>query len=52
MGLRKCITCGRVICELRASFYKPPLSDMCNYHRTEEIKKMAEEDASCIGEKH
>jgi len=42
--IRKCIKCGRVICEGKAAFYKSPLKDMCNYHRDEELKKLSSQE--------
>jgi len=47
MALRKCIKCGRIICEGRASYFQPPFSDMCNYHRIEALKEKYEKDENC-----
>ena len=51
-GLRKCIKCGRIICEGRASYFQPPFSDMCNYHRIEALKEKYEKDENCKGAKN
>ena len=48
---KKCIKCGRVICRGKAAFYKPPLCNMCNYCRQQELIKMmdCEEMENSVG---
>ena len=50
--VRHCVKCGRVICEGKAAFYKPPLSDMCNHHRQEELDKQMKEQENCGDKKN
>jgi endogenous inhibitor of DNA gyrase (YacG/DUF329 family) len=41
--MAKCIKCGKHVCRLSASYYSPPLSQMCKACRMEELKKIAKE---------